>query len=207
MWQKVKVTLKFENKLCGSVPIDPNMIEPWLAARMPASKPNGARSMNDLRAEVMTTTMVEEENREIADRITLGFQKMDGGLVMRGGTVKAHLKDCSRIVTSMIVGKVKGERTLSQRVVNCINVEEYWIPLSKNGEPITEADNVFEKAVHVMTMLGPRNALKRILFVEKPEMTFHLAVALTKDDEPVVSLDELTKVFEYGEGRYQFTIN
>lgn len=219
MWKNLEVRFKFENKLCGSVPLDPKMIEPWLSARMPNTKPNGARGIEDIAKEVMTSTMVEEENKEITDRITLGFQKFGDGLVMRGGTIKAHLKDCSRIVTSMITGKVKGERSLSQRVVNCVNVSEYWIPLLKDGNPIKEADNVFEKAVHVMTMLGPRNALKRILYIEKPEMKFNLMVALTKDGKPVVSLEELTSVFEYGsmhgyagergdgEGRYGFVIN
>lgn len=218
MWKKLEVTLKFENKLCGSVPLNPDIIEPWLSARMPNTKPNGARSMESNVKEVMSTMAVEEENAEIADRITLGFQKVGNGLVMRGGTVKAHLKDCSRIVSSMIIGKIKGERSLALRIINCVNVEEYWIPLSKQGKLIEEPDDVFEKAVHVMTMMGPRNALKRILYIERPQMKFNLVIALKQDGKPVVTVDELTSVFDYGavhgyagergdgEGRYKFTI-
>lgn len=228
MWKTYKVKMKFIGKLCGSVPIDPELIKNWLEARKPRVKPPGAKSIDETAKEVSNSVVNVNEQKEIEDRVTLAFQSHGGGLVMRGGTVKAHLKDCARVLSSLYMGKIQGERSLAIRVLNCINVQEYWIPLLRDGvlkggapikEVIKEADNYFDKAVHVQTMRGPRNALKRILYLDKPEMTVHLSILENQSSKLVVSIDDLKKVFEFGclkgfggergdgEGRYEFDIN
>lgn len=221
LWKKYRVTFDFVGKLCGSTPLSPNMIAPWLEARKPTVRPAGGKSIAEVHQEVLTTIAtedIEKENVEIEQRITLGFQNIDGQLVMRGGTMKAHIKDCARILSSMVYAKIKGERSLAVRVLNCVNVEEAWIPIHKNGRPVFEADNFIDKAVHVQTMMGPRNALKRILYVDRPSMVFTLMVATTNDGKPVVPVKDLERVFTYGavhgyagergdgEGRYAFEI-
>jgi len=218
MWKTYEVKMKFIGKLCGSVPIDPELIKNWLEARKPRVKPPGSKSIDETAKEVTDSVANVNEQKEMEDRVTLAFQTYDGGLVMRGGTVKAHLKDCARVLSSLYMGKIQGERSLAIRVLNCINVQEYWIPLLRDGAPIKEADNYFDKAVHVQTMRGPRNALKRILYLEKPEMKFHLKILENQSSKLVVSIDDLKKVFEFGclkgyggergdgEGRYEFTI-
>lgn len=221
LWSKYEVRLQFVGKLCGSTPLNPEIIQGWLEARKPSVRPANSKSMDDIHQEVLSTLATEDiqtENEEIEKRVTLGFQNVNGGLVMRGGTMKAHLKDCARILSSMIYGKVKGERSFAVKLLNCLNVEEYWIPVLKEGQPVLEADDYLDKAVHVQTMMGPRNALKRILFVNRPTMNFHLLITNTKDGKPVVSMDDLETVFKFGavkgyggergdgEGRYAFKI-
>lgn len=219
MWKKYEVELNFVGKLCGSVPMNPEMIQGWLDARKPRVRPPGSKDILETAEEVITSIQDQKElNAETEKRVTLGFQKVDGGLVMRGGTIKAHLKDCARILSQNYIGKIQGEKSLNVRVTNCVQVEEYWIPLLRNGKPIDEADNYIDKAVHVMTRIGPVNALKRIQFIEKPSMIFNLLVMESSAKRLVVSLNDLKSVFQYGgihgyagergdgEGRYTFTI-
>lgn len=222
MWQRYKVTWEFNNRLCGSFPLSKDMIQPWLDARKPASKPQGARSMEEIAEEAAASITESDPAAEalaLEERTTLGFQRFDDYLVMRSGTVKAHLKDCARVLSSFSDRPVKGsgERSFAVKAVNCIYPDEYWVPILKNGKGIKISDGTFDKAVHVNTPQGPRNALKRIHYVEKPTLIFHLNVLTTTKGE-VLSQEELEKIFEYGaihgyagergdgEGRYTYTI-
>lgn len=218
VWQKYEVQWEFKNRLCGSVPLAKDMINPWLEARKPKNKPAGERSMNEIANEVTGTLTVDEENIAIEERTTLGFQAVDGKLVMRGGTVKAHLKDCARVLSSF-KDRAQGDRSFSIKFMNCVYVDEYWISILKHNKPAKESDGTFDKAVHVTTAQGPRNALKRIHYVEKPTMTFHLNVLESMHKiKTVLSIEDLKTVFEYGgmhgyagergdgEGRYTFSV-
>lgn len=219
MFKKYRVKMQFVERLCGSVPQNEEMIQPWLDSRKPTVRPPGAKSIVEVAEEVISTLPDQEAvNAETEKRITLGFQEYKGSLAMRGGTIKAHLKDCARILTQNYIGKIKGERSLAQRLLNCIMVEEYYIPILKDGEPVKKADGEFDKAIHVMTRMGPINALKRIQYIQEGSLTFHLLIMANTADRLVVSEDDLRSVFTYGavkgyggergdgEGRYTFTI-
>lgn len=219
LWQKYKVTWTFMNRLCGSFPLSKDMISPWLEARKPTNKPEGSKSIAEITDEAIgSIRTTEEENIALEERTTLGFQRNDDYLVMRGGTVKAHIKDCARILSSFSEKPVKGsgERTFAVKVVNCVYPDEYWIPILKNNRGIKVSDGNFDKAVHVNTPQGPRNALKRIHYVQNPTLIFHLNILSTHRD--VVSQADLERIFEYGsihgyagergdgEGRYEYEV-
>jgi hypothetical protein len=222
LWQKYKVIWTFKNRLCGSFPENKDMISPWLEARKPANKPEGGRDMAEIEAEAIKS--IEQENEEKVERTTLGFQRNDDFLVMRGGTIKAHIKDCARVLSSFGEKPQKGSglRSLAVRATNCIYPEDYWVPILKEDKQgvwrkIKVVDGEFDKAVHVQTAQGPRNALKRIKYVENPTLEFHLAILSTPKGE-VVSQAELEQIFEYGaihgyagergdgEGRYEYEV-
>lgn len=220
LWQRYKVEWTFRTKLCGSFPLSKDMIAPWLEARKTSAKPEGGKSMAEIAEEAMESIKsVDEQNLELEERTTLGFQRHDDFLVMRGGTVKAHIKDCARMLSSFSEKPVKGsgERSLAVRAINCIYPDEYWIPILKNDRGIKVSDGSFDKAVHVQTAQGPRNALKRIHYVEDATLVFHLNVLATSKGE-VVKPEEIEKIFEYGsihgyagergdgEGRYNYEI-
>lgn len=219
MWKKYKVTWDFRGRLCGSVPLNDELIGSWLDARKPSVRPPGARSIAEITNEAISTLAredIEQENQDLEKRTTLGFQNIDGNLVMRGGTIKAHLKDCSRIISSFSA-KIKGERSFAIKVLNCIYVEEYWVPILVKGSVVKASHGTFEKAVHVMTRQGPMNALKRINYIERPMMKFTLNVMESPRGE-VVNIKDLELLFTYGgihgyagergdgEGRYTFKI-
>lgn len=183
MWKFFEVTMNFEGRLCGSVPLSKELIKPWLESRMPNTKPSGARSVEEMEEEVLASIQETEE------RTTLGFQQDETGLFVRAGTIKAHLKDCANQIKDVV--KLKALRS---KVANKVFIEPDPVYIVRNGNKVAEIDAEFERAVHVMTAQGPRNALKRIRYVEKPTLCF--TVRLLEDKE--VTEDVLRTVFEYG---------
>lgn len=203
MWLYFNLTMDFTGKLCGSVPLSKELIRPWLESRMPNTKPGNARPIEEIEEEILATIEETEE------RTTLGFQKDEGGLFVRAGTVKAHIKDCANQIKDVL--KIKALRS---KVANKVFVDPDPVYLLRNMDAIYEPDGDFERAVHVMTARGPGNALKRICFVEKP--VIKLQIRLLKDKE--VDEDVLRSIFDYGsvhgyggergmgEGRYIFKL-
>lgn len=215
VWTNYRVQWDFTGRLCGSTPQQADLIEGWLDARQPSVRPPSSRSMREVQEEVLASlAVVEDDSGEVEQRVTLGFQTDQRRLVMRGGTMRAHLKDCARILSSLYVGKIQGEKSFAVKVVNSVYVDEYWVPILRaNGEPVVEADGTFDKTVRVTTPMGPRSAIKRIEYIQAPRLVFTLKVLAN-----AVKLEDLTKIMEYGathgyagersdgEGRYLFTI-
>lgn len=215
VWTQWTVEWEFLTKVCGSVPADPALVSKWLESRQPTVRPAGSRSMQEINEEVLASLergALDEEDEEAS---LLTFQRTDGTLVVRAGTIRAHLKDCARQLSSFFVGRVKGERTFAVKVINCLYLDEsqYWVPLLRDGKPLAESDGFFDKAVHVMTRQGARSALKRIEYVDRPSLRFKLKTLGT-----VIREDDLHVLFQYGgthgyggergdgEGRYTYTL-
>jgi hypothetical protein len=212
IWTEYKVTWLFLTKLCGSVPSDPDIVKKWLNARQPEAIPAGGRSIDEVQEEVFSTLGAEQD--EVS---RLVFQRVDGGLVMRAGTIRAHMKDCARVISAQYVGKIKGERSFATKVVNGVYPDEsqYWIPIVRtDGTPVMSADGELSKAVHVR---GPRgeqlSAIKVFEYVEGARMDFRLKVlgdsVKQKDLETLLTYGG---VHGYagergdGEGKYTFVI-
>jgi len=205
MWKTAKITISFIGRLCGSVPLKKEIVDAWLTARMPKEKPEEGRSLEEIKNEVL------ESIQETEEKVTLGFQNNKNGLIVRGGCWKAHLKDCANEIKKSIKPEIKAMRS---KVANKIYVDEYFVHLKRNGKDISQSDGTFDQPVHVMTPLGPRNALKTIQYVEKAIVTFHLKLLEDKEITPEI----VQQIFEYGkihgfggergmgEGRYEFEI-
>lgn len=214
-WTIFNVRFNFLGKLCASVPADPKIRDAWLAARQPKSKPPDSRSIQEIQEE-LAATIIEEEGAEEEQRGLLVFQRVNGNLVLRASTFRSHIKDCARILSSLYVGKITGQRSFSSRILNCVYHDEnsYWIPILKNGVPITDADGTYDKAVHARMRDGSMvNSIKTFEYVIQPEVSLDLKI-LGKS----VSMQDLEHVFMYGavhgyggergdgEGRYRFQI-
>jgi hypothetical protein len=211
------VTWTFLTRLCASVPADPDMIRKWIETREPRVKPAGALSIEEINEEVLAS-IERGEGEPDQSYSMLVFQRHAGGLVERYGTVKAHAKDCARILSSQYIGKIEGEKAFSSRITNGLypDAAQYWIPICReNGDPVRQADGAFDKAIHVYVHgRGQMNALKRFEYIEPPsQMTFTVKVLGRS-----VSETDLHHLFEYGgvhgyagergdgEGRYSYTI-
>ena len=214
VWTLYDVKWEFLTKLCSSVPASPDIVAKWLEARQPVNKPAGAKSITEINEEVLASLETAEEEQFSG----LVFQRDGGKIVMRAGTVRAHIKDCARILSAQFVARMKGERAFSTRVLNGVYTHEaeYWIPvLDVNGKPIKHVSGTYDKPIHVRGPRGePMNALKRLEYINPGcQMRFTLKVLGSSVRE-----SDLNHIFEYGgthgyagergdgEGKYLFTI-
>jgi hypothetical protein len=219
MWTKYRVQWDFLGRLCGSVPADPEIVRAWLEARKPKVRAPASRSIDEIQEEVFATLAAEEEPAAFGIHV---FQRVDGHLAQRAATIKAHLKDCAKVLSAQYIGNVRGERAFSTRVINGVypDPKMYWIPVRRpDGSLVTKHDGEQDKPIHVR---GPRgeqlNALKRYEWVEPARLDFCLLVLTSMGNKPSVSEEDLSTVMEYGgvhgyagergdgEGKYVFTI-
>jgi hypothetical protein len=223
MWTTYNVRWEFITQLCASVPGQSKLIEGWLAARAPSARPPQSKSLDEIASEVIETLATPEEEPE---KTTLIFQRVNGVLAVRMATIKAHLKDCSYQLQTYTAGYVQGDKSLRTKVANGV----YWpmappvisfngtpfVPiLDRNGKTLTEPSGVREKAIHVMTPMGQRSALKAFEFVEDAVLEFPLAVLTAPsramkrgkgkeaeivmvDGRPVIDEDDLKSLMMYG---------
>lgn len=225
LWTEFQVTWDFVTKLCASVPADPALRQAWLESRQPAVRPPSSRSMTEINEEVVATLAETEPEDELGGLLV--FQRVEGQLAQRTATIRAHIKDCARVLSNQYVGKIKGERSWATRVVNGVYLKPFGLsvmgtdftPIHRHaGGPVINPDGRFDKAVQVKTMQGPRSAIKTIEFVIGASLTFTLRILQAKGNKPSVAEDDLHTLFQYGgvhgyggergdgEGQYTYTI-
>ncbi len=197
MWSKVEVEMTFLTKLVGSVPADPNLQKKWLESRKPKNRPPSSKSIEEVATEVLESTPEESEP-------TLHiFQRFEGGLALRMATVRAHLKECARTLSSLYIGKVEGEKSFSVKVLNGIYYppEVYWLPvLDGDGKLIAEPTGQYDKAIHFS---NPRtgqklSAIKTMEFVEGAVLKVPLLIMTQPSGKLLVNETDLKHLFEYG---------
>jgi len=217
MWTRYEVEWRFITRLCGSLPADPDLQRKWLESRRPTVRPPDSKSIDEIAAEVQESTeeVVSEEKGLYV------FQRQEGGLVLRMATVRAHIKDCARVLSALYVGKIEREKSFAVKVLNSVYYppEVYWVAvLGEGGEQVKGPTATYDKAIHVRTMQGERSALKTMEYVTGAVMRFPLLVLTQPSGKGVISEDDLATVMEYGgthgyggersdgEGRYEFTL-
>lgn len=216
LWTPYRVRWTFLTRLCASVPADPEIVKKWIEAREPRVKPAGALSIEEINEEVLAS--IERGEGEADQSFSmLVFQRHGGGLVERAATVKAHAKDCARVLSAQYIGRIENERAFSTRVANGLYLDEqvYWLPILRDdGTPVREADGAYDKPIHIKGPRGVQNALKRFEYVEPPSMMEFTIKVLGRS----VSETDLHHLFSYGgvhgyagergdgEGRYVYTL-
>jgi hypothetical protein len=195
IWTRFRVSFLGLTPLCGSVPSDPEIIKAWLNARQPRVKPPGARSMQEINEEVLASLERGEEYDPDTSQI-LVFQRDGDACCVRYDTLRAHIKDCARVVSGH-TGREKGERSFATKAVNGLytDARQYWVPvLRPDGEPVTKHDEEIERAIH------PRpgvSALKKFERIKPWRIDFTLKV-LTMGGQLTVKDDDLHIIFTYG---------
>lgn len=202
MWNRYSLEMRFGGLVMGGVPKHPDIIKSWLDARAPTRAPDDAIPLLEL-AEQVALAVQAEATAE--NKVWTGFMSDDeGGLYVPGFHLKAHIKDLANILKDTL-----GVKALKSKVADRAFVEEDKLYLGK-----TEPDGYWEHAVHIMTMQGPRSALKRNDYVEQPTVRASLRVLADK----VVTEDVLRAIFDYGtikgfgaerglgHGRYEYTL-
>ena len=218
MWTRFDVTWEFLTPLCASMPADPNLIKAWLDARKPRVRPPTSRSIDELAEEAIST--LEEPAKE-PESMLLVFQRRDGHFVVRMDTIRAHLKDCAQVLSSLYTTRVRGERSFAVKVKNALYWDPawYWVSVRRKGqdEAVTAPNGIIERPVHSMTPQGQISALKAFEYVDDALLQFPLFI-LTSPSGPIIKESDLKTLMQYGGlhgyagersregGRYVFTI-
>jgi len=204
MWNRYKVELCFVDKVMGGIPKHPDIIRSWLEARAP-SEAAYARLDNPTPLAELAVAVAEEVNAEAVaeNKVWSGFKGDSTGLYVDGYHLKSHLKDAAN--TLQKYQKVTG---LKAKLANRVFVQEPKLYLGA-----TEPAGYWEHPVHIMTMQGPRSALKRNDYVEKAKLSATLLVL----DDQVITEHLLWDLLSFGSvrgfgaerglghGRYEFT--
>src|SRR4029453_6513078 len=101
-------------------------------------KPAGSLSIQEINEEVLASIERGEGEADQSFQL-LVFQRHEGRIVERAATVRAHQKDCARVLSNQFIGRIQGERAFSTRVINGVYLDPrtYWIPILRlDGRPI-----------------------------------------------------------------------
>ena len=174
MWRHYTVTLQFRDKIVGGIPKSAEMIVGWLKARK--------------RSELIDQTIEEmgDQLDETIDTMWTGFKADEKGLYIETRQIKAMFKEAANIIRHAI----KFQGFMRARVA-----EKVFIYPDRVYLGVAEPSGWEEKPIHVMTRQGPRNALKRYDYVEKPRITFNLRVL----DDDTFTDEHLEAILEYAQ--------
>jgi hypothetical protein len=197
------------------MPADPEYEKTCGAEGMRKKRPPDSKSIQEVSEEVLATT---PDDVEPSLHI---FQRLEGGLVMRMGTIRAHFKDCARVLSGYS-GKLEGEKSFSVKILNSLYYppEQYWVPIlnQDSGKQMVEVSGQRDKPVHAWTPRGTISAIKVFEFVENARLEFVVQMLQTASGKDVVGRKDLEDLFEYGgvhgyggergdgEGRYLATL-
>jgi len=217
MWSEYDAEWTFITKLCASVPANPNVRDAWIKARMAKDRPLGGKTIQEIHEEVVST-LADRPEEDLEQASLLVFQEINKGLVLRADTIRAHLKDCAKVLSYQYIEKLQGHKSLAVLVKNGVypNPSQYWIPiLQPEGKPVTEADGRLERFVHTTNPKtgAPINAIKCFEWIQPACIKFQLQVlGGCVQQEDLETLMEYGGVHGYGgersagEGKYLFTL-
>jgi len=217
MWTVYDVVWTFITKLCASVPANPNVRDAWIKARMAKDRPLTGKTIQEIQEEVVST-LADRPEEDLEQASLLVFQEINKGLVLRADTIRAHLKDCAKVLSYQYIEKLQGHKSLAVLVKNGVypDPSQYWIPvLQPEGKPVTEADGRLERFVHTTNPKtgAPINAIKCFEWIQPACIKFQLRVlGGCVQQEDLETLMEYGGVHGYGgersagEGKYLFTL-
>ena len=174
IWDYYTLTWLLDD-IAGGLPTDPRLIDAWQAANWSHQAkllPDDPRSPE------------EATQRTLADLAGIPEEKgwttfaRDGAghLAIEGRQVKAALKEAANVMKPLI--PVGGKTiALRSRLAERVFVVERLLPFEPHK---TEPDDTIERAIHVMTAQGPRDALKRTDICKEVSVTCTLKVLRDK---------------------------
>jgi hypothetical protein len=177
---RYRVEIQVLDKLIGGIPKDPDTIRKWLSARLEM----GDRELIELARETAEAMESTSGERPSADDLTEavareieggnGFKTVNGQLVYEGRCMKAALKEAANVAYPGTAwpGKPTGmKKGLMRRLAETVFVDDQHITLGVEFPSGTE-----QRIKHIMTPQGPRSAINVVDFVEKPRLSFTVAV-------------------------------
>lgn len=235
VWKDYRVTWNFETDVFGSFPASEDVMGAFINKKMKDRKitptkislmENGVvevrregMSLDDLYAEKIQEGMASLPTEEgMIEERTLVFRRHEGKLAFQGGTVRAHIKDISRVLSSLVLTRVDGgPKSLNVRATNGLYVAEEWVYLQKDGRSLTEPEFKEQFFVHVTNPRtgAPMSSIKECEGVRAKGASLSFTLKVLGG---IVTDEELDAIFTYGGihgygqersrgmGKYLFTI-
>ena len=170
LWSYFRVTVQITNQLRGGTPKNPKIIDAWLNAAV-KDESRVHMLIADAKADLGLADLSAEQTEALVS--TLGDSSWNGfrvdselGLFLRGYKIKAMLKESANILRDRI-----HITALKQRLAERVFVMEERVFLGA-----MQPDGTDENPIHVITRQGPRTSLKRVDFLVRPRLTYHLQV-------------------------------
>jgi len=170
-WDVYRVELEFVREIVGGIPKNPEVIKAWVMSRAKRS------GKTEEEAKKLVEKISEEVDADVeAEKTWVTFKKDENGLYLEDRNVKAMFREAFSVL-GLFSGK--GAIARKQLFQHGFVIKPWRIYFKRNGKLIREPDGFHERTIHVMTMLGPRSALKREDYV-KPPVTVEFEVWIVK---------------------------
>lgn len=227
LWSKYKVIWTFHTPIFGSMPASEDVLVKWVEQQIKRGRlrPSEGESIEELRdraireaAELLPT------EKELLEERTLVFERpsweeISSGphpwawasrnsdnkvIAFFGGNIRSHLKECARTLSSLVMAKAEGVKSLSVRFLNGTYVAEDWVPVIKEGRFLTLGNMGKPFSVHAIDFrTGVRlNSLKKCEGISPPSQVVYTLKIMNKiggkEVRPIVTEEELGLVMEYG---------
>lgn len=184
-YESYKVAIEFTRRVVGALPKNPDVIDAWAQAR--AKKNNRTEE----EAREIAEKIKEEVQADIVEKSWVCFKSDDTGLYLEDRNIKAMLRECATTL-----GTFRGTGSVAKRQTfqHGLFVEPERIYFMRDGKPITEPDGQQERAIHVMTAMGPRDSLKREDYIDLPaSMEFRIDVVVQTDRKQAFITEEILR--------------
>lgn len=163
-----RVEIAIRDRLCGGMPKSADLIEAWVKA---------TTGYNDQQTKAQTDEARAVLLEEVTERSWNGFPADASGVFVWARQIKALFKECATMLRV----------TVDKRGSKQIFQHGFEIKSMTGGDRIhigrPKADGYSEGPIHVQTPQGPRTALKRVDYVERPTLTFEVWVLSTAPAE------------------------
>jgi hypothetical protein len=176
---RYRVELQVSDKLIGGIPKDADTIRKWIESRIAQGADLSLQQVVNETVEEMTTDAAPEFS-DVLDEVTQkmeggnGFKTVDGQLVYEGRCMKSALKEAANVAypgTKWPGKPAEIRKGLMRYMAERVFVEDQHIGLGVEVPSGTE-----QRIKHVMTPAGPRSAINVVDYVEKPRLSFTVAV-------------------------------
>lgn len=239
VWQDKRIWWDFTTNVYGGFPASASVLRPFIDKKIADGKIRaprtsielGADGRVEMRSETPSIEALHEmrlqealetvpEAEELIEERTLVFRRLEGALAFWGGSLRSHIKECARTLSSLLLPKKEkgsgGPSSLAVRATNGLYVAEDWIALLRGDQRMAAPEGIEEFMVHVRDPRtgAPMSSIKHCEFVSSPcSFVFTLKVL-----GGIVTDQELDMIFSYGAvhgfgqersrgmGRYLFTI-
>lgn len=162
------VTIQIRDRICGGQPKNKDLIRSWVEA---------TTKFKDEKSEVLTQEHLDLVVSDVADKNWIGFPSDDQGLFLQSRQVKACIKQSASLL-GITKKKIGSKQILAEgtEVKSMMGGDRIYLGCKQP----TGTD---ESAIHVVTAQGPRTALRRMDYVEKPIIQFEIWVLKTDGNE------------------------